>query len=125
LFEGKLVKMLSNSSSYSVDEDFCISTNKINKILKVLEETDIKELLAIFENTNSNSSDDDKISKTTNIEINTKLEVGRNLFSYELFILNYYKDLNQYKCDLERITINYGKFKDNNLLDNNFKNSPM
>ena len=36
-----------------------------------------------------------------------KKEVGKNLFSYELFILRYLKNLLQYKFDLKQVEKNH------------------
>jgi len=88
----------------SSDDEYGYSTNKVNRVLKVLEECEITDLIDIYNNgSDCNSEDNGKLD----FELDMKKEVGKNLFSYELFILRYLKNLLQYKFDLKQVEKNH------------------
>jgi len=83
-----------------------ITTGKINNMLNVLEHSEIGELLDIYDLDNSDEYDSDEEKGAGGLLgrcKDAKKEVARNIFSNEIFILNYYRDLLQYKFDLEQI----------------------
>jgi len=109
-----------------------LTTNKIDRILKVINECDINELVFMFENQcydidkmiDSDIENDENVEKT-DTEINFKQEFATNLFSYELFIVNYLKILLQFKYDLEQIEDKYKLIKISSESQNSKKFNSM
>ena len=109
-----------------------LTTNKIDRILKVINECDINELVFMFENQcydidkmiDSDIENDENVEKT-DTEINFKQEFAMNLFSYELFIVNYLKILLQFKYDLEQIEDKYKLIKISSESQNSKKFNSM
>jgi len=66
----------------------------------------------------------EKVEKT-DTEINFKQEFATNLFSYELFIVNYLKILLQFKYDLEQIEDKYKLIKISSESQNSKKFNSM
>jgi len=90
-------------TKFFTENEIDITTSKINRLVKILKDNEISELLEIFE-TNYSSNEDSDIEKK-NLDI--KIDVGKNIFSYELFLSNYLKILLQFKNDIEQIDLRY------------------
>ena len=86
--------------NYLTSIDISISTDKLDRVLKILEETEVIELIGIFENLNSNCSE---TNLTRSPQDKIKRNVANNLFIYELFIMKYYTHLLNFKKKLDAL----------------------
>ena len=98
----------------SLNEELILTTEKIERILKVFEENQIADLFKIFNYSKLNYDSDDDFSVC-----DMKTEVGRNIFSYEIFLLQYLKVLIQFRYDFDEIEKeSQNKFK---IIENNYQ----